>query len=141
MPKYVFECLECSLRFTRTLKMGEHPDHPCPECKASSPRLWNGQGFGFDFSAPKEAAPGNTGVAKNDYPTADQAVGASAEKRWEEIDGREKVKEKVREGGGHRALSRRHGAKKDYVEYESGGQKLVDGRKKLVEQVRQPDSR
>ena len=139
MPKYTFECQECSVRFTRTLKMGEHPTHPCPECKAKAPRVWNGQGFGFDFSVPATAAPGNTGVAKNDYPTADQAVGSSADKRWAEIDEREKVKAKVREKGGHRALRRQHGPGNQYIEYQAGGQPLVDERKKVVEAARQRD--
>lgn len=139
MPKYTFECLDCSVRFTRTLKMGEHPTHPCPDCKGPAPRVWNGQNFGFDFSKPANAAPGNTGVSKDDYPTADHAVGSSAEQRWSEIDEREKVKGQVREKGGHRALTRRHGPGNTYIEYESGGQKLVEERKKVVEAARQRD--
>lgn len=131
MPKYVFECPECDLQFTRALKMGEHPEHPCPNCSAQAPRQWNGNGFGFDF-ADGDSAPGNSGVSKKDNPTADQAAGKSSDERWAEYREREKVKEKVREVGGHRALTRRHGPANTHVEYASGGKPLVEARKKLA---------
>ena len=130
MPKFTFECVTCTTNFTRTLKMGPHPTHPCPACKAPAPRLWNGQSFGFDFSATAATAQGNSGVSKHDHPTADQAVGRSANARWAEIQEREKVKDEVRKVGGHRALKRRTGEK--YVEYEAGDANLIEKRKKLV---------
>ena len=133
MPKYTFECPACEVQFERTLKMDEHPTHPCPSCRGQAPRVWMGQGFGFDFAAPANAAPANTGVAKHDYPTADQAVGSSADARWGEYNAREKVKGEVRKVGGNRALIRRNG--QNYVEYEAGTSNLLDARKKLVKEA------
>lgn len=135
MPKYVFECEGCQHEFKRTLKMGDHKDHPCPLCHNPAPRVWSGQGFSHNFAPASTAAPANTGVAKNDYPTGDQIVGASAEARWAEYKAREEVKQKVREVGGNRALIRRQGVEGDtpYVEYEAGTENLIQQRKKLVE--------
>jgi hypothetical protein len=92
-----------------------------------------GQGFGFDFAASQTAAPANTGVTKHDYPTADQAVGSSADARWSEYHAREKIKTQVREVGANRALIRRNG--EDYVEYQAGSSNLIDARKKLVKEA------
>lgn len=92
-----------------------------------------GQGFGFDFAGSPTAAPANTGVSKHDYPTADQAVGSSAEERWGEYVAREGIKGQVREAGGSRALIRRNG--KGYVEYEAGTANLIEARKKLVKEA------
>jgi hypothetical protein len=113
--------------------MGEHPDHLCPNCNAKAPRQFNGNGFGFDFAEGK--TPGNTGVSKHDNPTADQAVGSSADKRWAEYDAREKAKVQVREASGHRALSRSHGPKNEHIEYKAGGEGLVEARKELAKGV------
>ena len=128
MPRYTFDCVNCNARFTKTLKTGEHPTHGCPECGEEAPRLFDGQGFGFDFAEGK--TPGNSGVTKQDYPTADQAVGRSAEARWGEVTARKQVKDKVREVGGTHALIRRNGS--DYVEYEAGGEAILEKRRKLV---------
>lgn len=133
MPKYVFECPDCNLQFSRALKMDEHPAHPCPNCGARALRQWNGNGFGFDFA--EGTTPGNSGVSKQDHPTADQAVGSSADKRWAEYAARDKCKEKVREVSGHRALSRVQGPGNKHIEYRSGGEALVENRKKLAEGV------
>lgn len=130
MPKYTFECEGCQTQFARTLKMGEHPTHPCPSCQGPAPRVWMGQGFGFDFATPATSAPANTGVTKHDYPTGDQIVGSHADARWGVYNEREKVKTQVREAGGSRTLVRRMG--KDYVEYQAGSEKTIETRKKLV---------
>lgn len=130
MPKYSFECT-CGLMFTRTLKMGDHQNHPCPNCKGDAPRVF--EGFGFNFAESAAAAPGNSGVSKHDYPTADQAVGASADKRWAEYREREKVKQKVREAGGNRALVRENG--RDYIEYRAGGPATIETRKKVSQEL------
>lgn len=138
MPKYTFECTGCRTQFTRTLKMGDHENHPCPSCGTAAPRYWGGQGFGFGFAA-GSGAPGNTGVNKDDYPTADQAVGRSAEGRWGEYDERAKVKDKVREVGGTHALIRRHVTEDDgkpAVEYEAGGERVLKTRRKLVQEAK-----
>lgn len=128
MPKYAFQCPQCG-PFNRTLKIGNHQDHPCPVCHTTSPRVLAGQGFGFAF-AQGGSAPANSGVSKHDYPTADQVVGSSADARWEQIQARDAVKKKVREVGGNRALIRREGA--GYVEYEAGTDSLIRQRKQLV---------
>jgi len=128
MPRYTFECVHCNARFTKTLKTGEHPTHGCPECGEEAPRLFEGQGFGFGFA--EGGQPGNSGVSKHDNPTADQAVGQSAEARWGELEARKKVKDKVREVGDTHALIRRNGD--GYVEYEAGGDPVLEKRRKLV---------
>lgn len=135
MPKYTFECSECSTRFTRNLKMGEHPTNTCPSCGEVAPRLF--EGFGFDFQEGKVS--GNSGVSKQDYPTADQAVGRDAEKRWAELDGRGKVKDEVRRRAGSHALSRKQGVEggKPYVEYSSTSDQLIDVRRKLVKEAKE----
>jgi len=137
MPKYTFECPGCQTQFTRTLKMGGHEDHLCPSCGTSAPRFWGGQGFGFGF-AEGSGAPGNTGVTKDDYPTADQAVGKSAQGRWQEQAARAQVKDKVREVGDTHALIRRHVTEegKPAVEYEVGGEKVLKTRRKLVKEAK-----
>jgi hypothetical protein len=92
-----------------------------------------GQGFGFNFAASATSAPANTGVAKNDYPTADQIVGAHAEARWGVYNKREEVKQKVRAVGGTQKLQRR--MEKDFIEYQAGSEDLVKTRKKLVSEA------
>ncbi len=135
MPKFSFECVSCQCQFTRTLKMGNHPTHPCPMCETPASRLF--EGFGYEFAASPKAAPGNTGVAKDDYPTADHAVGKSATARWDEIRARDDVKNKVRSVGNTHALIRTHGDEKgkSFVEYEAGGQALIEKRKKIVNDI------
>ena len=137
MPKYTFECGECRTQFTRKLRIGEHLDHPCPSCGSPAPRLWDGETFGFGFKDSPTAAPGNSGVSKDDYPTADQAVGKDAERRWGELHARDKVKDEVRQKGGHHALQRKHGveAGKPYIEYAAGSDAVIERRKKLVKEA------
>jgi putative FmdB family regulatory protein len=131
MPSFEFECLYCNLRFERTLKMADHPTHPCPKCECDAPRVWNGFAFGFG-GAPGET-PGNTGVHDKDYPTADKAVGRSAEARWGEFTERAKVKEQARAQGGTHALMRRNGA--DYVEYEPLSDTGLEAHRKLAHEA------
>lgn len=131
MPKYSFECA-CGVSFSRTLKMGEHKTLECPSCKGDAARVFEGFGFGFAVGS---SAPSNTGVAKLDYPTADQAVGSSADQRWEAYHAREKVKVKVREVGGDRALIRQNGPGNTYVEYQAGGPDVVQKRKRMTKEL------
>lgn len=135
MPRFTFECSECQLVFEKTLKQGMHESFPCDNCFAESPRVFEGFGFGFS----EGVVPGNSGVTKHDYPTADFAVGSDADKRWGELHARAEVKEKVREVGGHRALIRRQGVEdgKPFVEYEAGSKALLDARKAATSQVRE----
>lgn len=128
MPQYTFECVSCHLEFTRKLNLENHVTHPCPDCGEEAPRRL--EGFGFDFAP--GTTPGNSGVTKHDSPTADQVVGRSAEARWGEYSEREKVKDKVREVGGSRALIRR--TSKEAIEYEEGGT-VVETRRKIVKRM------
>jgi putative FmdB family regulatory protein len=115
VPKYVFECQTegCSLRFERSLKMDDHPSHECPNCHEVAPRVMEGFAFGFKEDPSKL---GNSGVHKEDYPTADHAVGRDAEKRWGHYAERDKVKAEARKLGETPALMRKTG--QDFVEYE-----------------------
>ena len=130
MPKYKFECPHCEVHFSRNLKMDDHPSHPCPSCRIPAPRLWMGQGFGFGFTGVQSGSTANTGVSKIDNPTADQVVGSSADKRWEHISERERVKEQVRALSGQRALNRQDGG--GGIDYTAGDAALLTQRKAAV---------
>ena len=127
MPKFTFECT-CGTQFTRSLNQGEHRTHICPQCGTGAARVW--ESFGFNFATVPTKAIGNSGVTKHDYPTADQAVGRSADTRWAEYREREKVKNKVRQVGGTRALVRSTG--EDYVEYSAASPKTIETRRKVI---------
>lgn len=89
-------------------------------------------GFGFAF-APGAGAQANSGVHDHDYPTADKAVGRSAETRWEHVRAREAVKKRARQQGGTQSLMRHTG--KDYIDYEPMTPLGEQARKSLVEEV------
>lgn len=129
MPKFRFDC-KCGLSFTRTLKLGDHKTHECPSCHEEAPRVW--ESFGFNFT-PGGSAPANSGVSKQDYPSADQIVGSDSDKRWQIYAAREQVKSEVRKVGGNRALIRTNGS--DFIEYSSGSQKTIDTRKGLATEL------
>jgi putative FmdB family regulatory protein len=129
VPKYVFECQTCDTRFERILKMANHTTHDCPGCHDAAPRVLDGQGFAFQFEASK-GAPGNSGVHADDYPTADKAVGKSADERWALLRERDKVKEEARKLGGTHALIR-HTAP-DYIDYEPMNPAGIDARRELA---------
>jgi putative FmdB family regulatory protein len=131
MPKYTFECQPCNLQFSRTLKMGEHKDHVCPQCKKAAPRYYPGQGFAFDFA--EGATPGNSGVSKHDNPTADQAVGSNADKRWAHYRARARVKDQVRAGGGTHKLIRRD--LPGETEYEAMTEPVAKARRALAREA------
>jgi putative FmdB family regulatory protein len=133
MPVYEFECQDCTLRFRRTLKMGDHTSHPCPRCGTDAPRLW--EGFGGHQFAHGGTAPANSGVHDHDYPTADKAVGRDAELRWGEIHEREKVKEAVRKLGGTSKLSRQNG--QGYVEYTAMSDAHMNRRLSVYKEVKE----
>lgn len=128
MPHYVFECPVCNVRFERTLKMGEHTTHPCPSCQDAAPQVIDTE-FGFAF-AQGAGAPANSGVHDHDYPTADKAVGRSAEERWGLIQRRETVKNEARKEGGTHALIRHTG--RDYIDYEPMSDIGRNARRKLA---------
>jgi len=130
MPRYEFECQDCTLRFNRNLKMGEHPSHACPRCSATAPRLWDSS-FGFAFSS-GNGAPGNTGVHKDDYPTADHGVGQDAQQKWAEIHARQATKKKVRDASGTDKLTRRDDPDGNYIDYEGLSDEGVEARKNML---------
>jgi putative FmdB family regulatory protein len=132
MPKYSFECQQegCNVRFEKTLKMGEHLSYPCPACKEQAPRLWKDDGFGFQFSEGGKAV-ANSGVHSHDYPTADMAVGRSADKKWAEYKERQKVKQAARQQGGTNALIRHNG--EGFIDYEPMSDGGVVARRNLAD--------
>ena len=105
MPVYRFKC-ECSLQFERKLAMGAHPTHKCPECTKDAPRLFAGTNLGLKF-AQGSSPTSNSGFHDLDYPTADKAVGRDADIRWDGFMERDKLKQKVRNGGQQKALIRK----------------------------------
>lgn len=117
MPRYMFECQTegCSLRFERSLRMADHPTHECPSCHDLAPQVVSD--FSFGFQEPAGAPQGNTGVHKDDYPTADHAVGKSADKRWEMYRAKEVVKNEARKAGQTHALARQTAPDGSYVDY------------------------
>lgn len=130
MPKYNFECEPCNLKFERNLKVGDHVSHECPSCHDSAPLIVTDFGFAF---AEGTGAQANSGVHGHDYPTADQAVGRSAAKRWDHIRSREQVKKKAREQGETHALIRHSG--KDFIDYEPMSDAGREARRNLVKQA------
>lgn len=130
MPKYAFECPVCELRFERNLKVGNHPTHNCPSCKDPAPLVVSG--FGFSFGEGGEAQ-SNSGVHGHDYPTADQAVGRSAKRRWEHLEARDKVKKEARRQGQTHALIRHTG--EGYIDYEPMNDQGREARRKLVKEA------
>jgi putative FmdB family regulatory protein len=128
MPQYTFECQNeaCNCRFDRNLKMAEHTEHICPSCGQIAPRCLEGEGFAFGFKVDGSQT-GNSGVHKEDYPTADHAVGRSAESRWASYNERKKVKDHVRQHGVNHALVRRDGD--GYSDYEAMSPVNFTGRK------------
>jgi putative FmdB family regulatory protein len=129
MPKYTFECEPCGLRFERTLSIGDHPLHKCPECKEEAPRVI--EGFAFSFASGK-GAPGNSGVHDHDYPTADKAVGRESDQRWGYLHERNKAKAKAREVGGTKALIRSDGP--GYTEYTPMSSQGLEARRRLAKE-------
>jgi putative FmdB family regulatory protein len=113
MPRYVFECQDCNLRFERTLSLGAHVTHECPQCKELAPAVIEGFAFGF---VETPGAPANSGVHKDDYPTADHAIGKDSEKRWRMSHARDVVKKEARKQGGTDALIRH--TSPDHLDYE-----------------------
>jgi putative FmdB family regulatory protein len=113
VPRYKFECEQCNLQYTKVMKIGNPRTSPCPVCKTVSKRV--PEGFGVQFQRNPNAPPGNTGVSRHDYPSADMAIGPDAERRWEYLERRGKIKEQVRQQGGTHKLIRTDG--QGYVEY------------------------
>lgn len=132
MPKYTFVCDSCVIEFSRTLKMGEHANHPCPSCTEEANRVWENNSISFGFKDSPNAAPANTGVHKEDYPTADHIIGKDAERRWGVIHEREKVKAAARQKGGTHALIRHTGKDDSYIDYEPMSQTGVSARRQLA---------
>lgn len=128
MPKYTFECETCNLRFTKNLKIGTYESHPCPECKEDAARVLDE--FGVSFTRNHNSPPGNTGVSKHDYPTADMAVGPDADKRWSQYRRRNVVKNEVRKQGGTHKLIRTNGP--GYVEYGAMTGEAAEGRRDVT---------
>lgn len=131
MPIYEFSCAICRLQFKRNLKIAEHLQHDCPRCHSDADRVWSGIG-GHKFGSSSSSV-ANTGVHTDDYPTADRAVGKSAEERWNTIVEREKVKKAARATNDSRALIRRDG--NGFIEYEGMPHQKLEARRELAEDL------
>ena len=131
MPKYVFECYYCQLRFERALKMGDHLDHPCPECEEAAPRII--EGFAFQFASGGKD-PANSGVHDHDYPTADKIVGRDADERKEFVHNRDLAKNDLRKQAGTNALSRLTGSNGE-IEYRPLTRRSAEVRRSLADQA------
>lgn len=110
--------------------MGEHPEHKCPSCQEPAPRVFDGEGLSFAFRTESGTAAANSGVHKDDYPTADQAVGRSASDRWETLSRRDQVKKEARKLGGTHALTRT--GTDDYIDYAPMSETGRDARRTLA---------
>lgn len=129
MPRYTFECATCAVRFDRTLKIGDHATHPCPECTEAAPRVM--EGFAFQFAA-GAGAPGNSGVHDHDYPTADKIVGRDADVRREVDAARNKAKTDLRKQAGTSGLSRINHSDGS-IEYAAMPKPAVEARRKVAD--------
>ena len=114
--------------------MSTHPTFPCPSCEEEAPRLFSGEVFGFGFKTSSSdvngLSPSNTGVHDLDYPSADKAVGRSAEARWQTYRDRDAIKEKVRKNSKVTQLTRTDG--EGYMDYASMSPGQREERKRLV---------
>lgn len=95
-------------------------------------------GFGFQFADSPGTDKANTGVTKVDYPTADQAVGRSADLRWKMMKERDAVKAEARKQGGTNALIRRHSGRA--IDYEPMSQAGREARKQLAKTALKPST-
>lgn len=111
--------------------MGDHTTHKCPSCDDPAPRLFAGEGLSFAFRTESGTAAANSGVHKDDYPTADQAVGRSAAERWETLNRRDQVKNEARKRGGTHALIRT--GTDEHLDYEPMSAPGREARKKLAQ--------
>lgn len=137
MPQYTFYCKGCNLQFKCRLKMGDHKTHKCASCKGEATRVL--QGFGFDFAQTAATSKANSGVTKHDYPTADNIVGRSAEKKWDQIYARNVAKDKFRQETGAVALSRKDSVEAGQIvtEYKPLHRPQFDARKKQEAQFKE----
>ncbi len=136
MPQYSFRCPSCTLCFDRTLSMGEHPQHPCPAgCPTAAIRQFKDASFAHAFTEAPNKPLANTGVHADDYPTADRAVGRSAEKRWGHFNARAEIKKQAREAGGTHALARRDNAEGTFTDYAPLTTTGLDARKGLAKET------
>lgn len=89
MPIYRYRCPGCSLEQEIFQKMSD-PDPACSSCNTTMARLF--QPFGVDLRGP--------GFHKNEYPTADQAVGSKAEAAKQFVVDRKEQQKKIKEETG-----------------------------------------
>ncbi len=120
MPIFEYRCEPCNAEFEETLvnqddiKQYENA-HPCPGCGQLAPRagvsLTN---FSFKGGVRGESGVhGQSGVHDLDYPSLDKAVGRSAAKRWNRINGEQAERDKVRRETGAAAIAKEPGKDKN----------------------------
>jgi hypothetical protein len=92
--------------------------------------VWEDTSLSFGFADSPNNAPANSGVHKEDYPTADHLIGKDAEKRWGTLHERERVKAAARQQGGSHALIRTTGD--EFIDYEPMSNAGRNARRKLA---------
>jgi putative FmdB family regulatory protein len=95
MPNYTFKCSSCGLRFEKSLKLDENHNIRCISCKSSDTNKMPPKGVAHSF---KES----TKIPKE----IDLKVGEDAERRWLEMEERNKKKEQIRKEFGTPRLER-----------------------------------
>lgn len=126
--KYVFHC-SCGLIFSRSMPVGNYKSLKCPSCSNPAPRKLD-EAFAFSF---KEEGAGNTGVHKEDYPTADHAVGRDADRKWALLHERQKLKQQARAMGQTQALMRTTTDR--YIDYTPMSDAGIKARRRLVDKA------
>jgi putative FmdB family regulatory protein len=95
MPNYTFRCSSCGLRFEKSLKLDDNHNISCVSCRSDQTSKMPPKGVAHSF---KES----TKIPKE----VDLKVGEDAEKRWLEIEERNKKKETIRKEHGTQRLER-----------------------------------
>lgn len=105
MPTFEFTCDDCNVEFDELFILQNEISQfshffPCPTCGKDARRAGVSL-INFSFKAPAgqtqgSGVHGQSGVHDLDYPKVDQAVGRSADKKWEHLNDRKKKRDKVR---------------------------------------------
>lgn len=95
MPLFEFKCEKCELKFEKVINLNFKGDMPCPSCASNSSR----QLISKDVSGVVKEG---TAIPKD----IDRIVGRDADKKWEEIEEKKSIKEKIKREHGATHLSR-----------------------------------
>ena len=111
MPSYEYRCEPCEVVFEELLLQREDvkayaKEHPCPKCGESASRVLSRTNFQFKgISEGDPTRRGSSGSHDLDYPSADKAVGRSANRKWKEYDRKFAARAEARKELGTNAVS------------------------------------